>query len=97
MGCPPLGEAWEQSRSIGTGMLAYEGGAIVELYCGWMFVFWCQLAFGFCQLFQFCWFWFGAWNQPHWSPRCVFLRGPKMFLTTCHDLMLWIAFSLVAS
>src|SRR5712671_2499142 len=97
MGHPPLGEAQERSRSIGTGTLAYEGGAVVELYCSWVFVFWRQLAFGFRRLFQFCWFWFGTWNQPRWSPCCAFLRGPKMFSTTCRDLMLWIALSLVAS
>jgi len=45
MGCPPLEEARERSRSIGTGMLAYEGGAVVELYHGCWFVFWRQFAF----------------------------------------------------
>jgi len=34
MGRPPLEEARERSRSIGTGTLAYEGGAVVELYRG---------------------------------------------------------------
>ena len=37
IGHPSLDEARDRSRSIGTSMLAYEGGAVVELYCGWGF------------------------------------------------------------
>src|SRR5712671_948936 len=98
---PRLGKR-ERSRSIGTGRLANEGGAVLELYCGCLheLLFDCRPA---------CWL---PWKPPprFWGrgQKLVFPRkfplpwllgrlGPKICSMTCRDCMFCTAFSFSAA